>query len=117
MDDSIIMEIVEVENSDSQKENKWDKWHPKALKTRVSNVLKPDIVTKSSVTSKLDKLSSARLELVQLQMDSTRKQQIFMEEEHKLKMAHLANDERRKEELHALLMEKIRCGPVPSGMI
>ncbi|RVE48494.1 hypothetical protein evm_006805 [Chilo suppressalis] len=37
-------------------ENKWDRSHPKALKTRVSNVLKPDTVTKSSVTSKLDKV-------------------------------------------------------------
>lgn len=50
-------------------------------------------------------------------MDTTKKQHKFMEEEHKLRMAHLANDERRKEELHLLLIEKISCGPVPSGMI
>lgn len=97
-------------------ENKWDKWQPKTLKTRVSNVLK-HTATKASVTSKLDKLSTARLELVQLQMETTRKQHQFMEEEHKLKMLHISNDERRKEEIHALLLSKMSCQPVPGGMI
>ncbi|CAG9792690.1 unnamed protein product [Diatraea saccharalis] len=77
----------------SEKENRWDKWHPKALKSRVSNDLKTDTATKRSVTSKLDELSSARLELVQIQMETARKEQKHQEEEHKLKMQHQANDE------------------------
>ncbi|CAH0731378.1 unnamed protein product, partial [Brenthis ino] len=72
------------EDNESQKENKWVKWHPKALKTRVSTVLKPDTVTKASVTSRLDKLSATRLELVQLQMETNLKQHQFLEDEHKL---------------------------------
>ncbi|XP_049701781.2 uncharacterized protein LOC126055652 [Helicoverpa armigera] len=102
--DLAIGEIVE----DNQKENNWDKWHPKALKSRVSNVLKPN-VSKASVTAKLDKLSEARLELVQLQMKTAKLEHQFMEEEHKLKMLHLANDERRKEELHSLQLKQNGC--------
>ncbi|KAL4706692.1 hypothetical protein ACJJTC_014447 [Scirpophaga incertulas] len=98
-------------------ENKWNKWHPKTLKTKVSNVLRTDTASKTKVISKLDQLSAARLELVKLQMETAKKEQQFIEEQHKLKMLHLANDERRKEEIHALLIHKLRCGPVSNDMI
>ncbi|CAG4981312.1 unnamed protein product [Colias eurytheme] len=110
---SIIFEVVD--NDDSQKENKWNKWHPKALKTRKSNVLTP-AASKASVTSKLDKLSEARLELVQLQMEASKKELEYKEKEHRCKMLHLAN-ERRKNEIHALLMKKLKCGIIPNNMI
>ncbi|XP_046964237.1 uncharacterized protein LOC124533117 [Vanessa cardui] len=112
MDNSIILEIVE--DNDTQKENNWNKWHPKTLKRRVSNVLKTNTATKASVTSKLDKLSEVRLELVQLQMETARKEMKFKEEEHKLKMQHLHNDEKRKQEIHALLLQKLNHASAPS---
>lgn len=97
-------------------ENKWVKWHPKALKSRVSTLLKPDTATKASVTAKLDKLSAARLELVQLQMETTLKQHQFIEDEHNKKMIHLDNDEARKQEMHEIIKEKLRnTGPILNG--
>ncbi|KAL4720805.1 hypothetical protein ACJJTC_006794 [Scirpophaga incertulas] len=114
-DESLILEINE--GDDNQKENKWNKWHPKTLKTKVSNVLRTDTASKTKVISKLDQLSAARLELVKLQMETAKKEQQFIEEQHKLKMLHLANDERRMEEIHALLIHKLRCGPVSNDMI
>ncbi|KAL4702656.1 hypothetical protein ACJJTC_012285 [Scirpophaga incertulas] len=90
MDESLILDINE--GDDNSKRH---------LKQRVSNVLRTDTASKTKGISKLDQLSAARLELVKLQMETAKKEQQFIEEQHKLKMLHLANDERRKEEIHA----------------
>lgn len=50
-----------------------------------------------------------RKELVQFQMKAARDELIFKEDEHRLKMEHLANDEKRKQEIHALLIQKLNC--------
>ncbi|CAG9792703.1 unnamed protein product [Diatraea saccharalis] len=70
-----------------------------------------------TVTSKLDELSSARLELLQIQMETARKEQQHQEEEHKLKMQHQANDEKRKQEIHALLLQKLNYAPLSDDTI
>ncbi|KAJ2939947.1 hypothetical protein O0L34_g6652 [Tuta absoluta] len=72
-------------------------------KSSVSNV-NP---TESTVRSRLDKLREAQLELVRLKMEIARKELKFMEAEHKIKMQHLVNEERRKEEIHGLIKKKI----------
>lgn len=82
-------------------QNKWTTWNPKCLKSKVSQALKP---SKATVTAKLDDLSTARLELVRLQKDIAIKEHLFVEEEHKLKMLHLKNEEARKQELHCLML-------------
>ncbi|XP_028156694.1 uncharacterized protein LOC135084378 [Ostrinia nubilalis] len=120
MDHSVILEINKEEDNESQKENKWVNWHPKDLKTKMSNVIKIDKVSKASVTGRLDKLSAARLELVQLQIETTRQQHQFTEDEHRLKMLHLANDEARKQKIHELLVLQLKnnsSGPVLNDMV
>lgn len=67
----------------------------------MSQALKP---FKTTVTAKLDKLSTAQLELVQLQKEIANKEHLFVKEEHKLKMMHLMNGESRKQEFHELII-------------
>ncbi|XP_063388214.1 myb/SANT-like DNA-binding domain-containing protein 4 [Cydia fagiglandana] len=88
---------------DSQ--NKWASWNPKALKTKVSQALKP---SKGSVTTKLDQLSAERLELVQLQKEVVRNQLRYELEEHQLKMQNLRAEEERKLELHQLMVDTMK---------
>lgn len=59
------------------------------------------------MTAKLDQLSAARLELVQLQMEIAKKEHSFVEEEHNIKMLNLRNDEIRKEQIHQLMLSTI----------
>lgn len=71
------------------------------MKTKVSHALKP---CKASVTEKIDKLSAARLELLELQKEIATKEHLFVKEEHELKMLHLKNEEYRKKELHEIML-------------
>lgn len=64
-------------------------------------------MTKAEVTAKLDQLTKARLELVELQKENARKEHEFLNEEHNLKMLHLQNDEKRKQELHEVLVRQL----------
>lgn len=75
------------------------------MKSKINPVLKP---TKASVTSKIDELSAARLELVRLQLEIARKEHYFVEKEHELKMTHLRNEEIRKQELHNLMLKTMQ---------
>ncbi|XP_063366336.1 uncharacterized protein LOC134654796 [Cydia amplana] len=88
---------------DSQK--KWASWNPKALKTKVSQALKP---SKASVTTKLDQLGAERLELVHLQKEVVRNQLCYQLEEHQLKMQNLRAEEERKLELHQLMVDTMK---------
>ncbi|XP_063893792.1 uncharacterized protein LOC126055090 [Helicoverpa armigera] len=66
-DDFQSIEIQDMEVDQTEKENKWSSWKPKALKTKISPYLKSNQkITKVGVTAKLDHLTESRLELVKL---------------------------------------------------
>lgn len=91
-------------------ENKWNTWSPKALKSKKSQALvykDTEKCDKIGVTTKIDELTTARKALVELQMEIARKEHQFMTDEHDLKMLHLVNDEKRKQEIHELLIKKM----------
>lgn len=65
--------------------------------------------TKSLEKTKADlkRKHSAQMELLKIQMELARQEFLFKKEEHELKMAHLRNEEKRREELHALTISRI----------
>lgn len=50
-------------------------------------------------------------------MKAARDELKFKEDEHRLKMEHLANDEKRKQEIHALLIQKLNCASTTTSNI
>lgn len=88
-------------------DNNWSTWTPKSLKTKINPVLSHSKSSKAGVTAVLDQLSKARLELVELQKEIARKEHEFIAEQHAIKMLHLQNDERRKQELHEILVRQL----------
>ncbi|CAF4927045.1 unnamed protein product [Pieris macdunnoughi] len=51
-------------------------------------------------------VASAKLELIELQKNIASREHDFVHEEHKLKMQHLLNEEKRKQEIHDFLLRK-----------
>ena len=62
--------------------------------------------TKAGVTAKLNQLTKARLELLALQKDIAMKEHDFASEDHKFKMLALQNDEKRKQEMLKISVNK-----------
>ncbi|XP_075983771.1 uncharacterized protein LOC142981615 isoform X3 [Anticarsia gemmatalis] len=113
-DESVIFEMDEKDVNVIGKENKLNQNNSTVLTTRVSNMLQLD-TAKENVADKmvagLDKPNTDQQELVKLQVKIAERHLQYMEEEHKLKMIHLLNDERRKQELHELISLKIQSSP------
>lgn len=97
------------ENSDDDDEDNSDDSENEVNLAIWTTYNKEQNETKSLEKTKADlkRKHSAQMELLKIQMESARQEFLFKKEEHELKMAHLRNEEKRREELHALTISRI----------
>uniref|UniRef100_A0A6M2DJ51 Regulatory protein zeste n=1 Tax=Xenopsylla cheopis TaxID=163159 RepID=A0A6M2DJ51_XENCH len=83
--------------------NNWDKWKPKLPRSNNIALAKLDDISQH----KSDKVSAAQFELIQLQIEIAKRDHEFMRVEHELKVQHMKNEERRRQEVHDLLVREM----------
>ncbi|XP_026483041.1 uncharacterized protein LOC113391312 [Ctenocephalides felis] len=97
--------------------NNYDKWKTKFPKNLSVGLIKTEDSNPQS-SNKNDKLSAAQLELVQLQIEIAKRDHEFLRIEHELKVEHMKNEERRRQETHELLIKQIiqgNCSPTSNS--
>ncbi|PSN40997.1 hypothetical protein C0J52_16059, partial [Blattella germanica] len=83
---------------------RWKTWNPVMLKEPVSAALRAEEI----IVEIKDGVTAARYELIQIQKESVKKEMLWKEEEHKIKMQCMEKEAEMKQEMHKWQIELLK---------